>query len=398
MKSADHGATLHRLYEAPSPMGYTGGAAPRIQVRERDTSLNVTIGVEPTFDFLSAEYRTLFSPGRGTAFQAPLWLDHLHRRLGPALVARQHTITVRDALSRDLIAVLPMVVQRSRGVTIIQPADFGICDYNSIVGDPLRLIQLSANGEVKAALRRTMAGADIVMFRKARIDEFDPALLLGTQSSTGENVSHICEIGLDPDVWRLNILRRKFTKELGRLQRQTEREHGSYEHRIATDAVEIAEAFDYLREAQCALRTNTFLGKDSYFSFYRDYAIESAASGESRTYVSRIAGKIVAVLFGLAGDGIFHAMLIGSDRDEFERISPGIQLIYRIGLMQMAEGHDRLDLGPGNPGYKDHFRPTLLEMRNHTLSLTPAGAAVSLIYHRIKPLKNLLRGLATDVR
>lgn len=398
MTGADHGAALHRLYELPQAAEGAGPASTRFHVREQDTSLNVTIGVEPAFDFMSAEYRALFSPRRGTAFQAPLWLDHLHRRLGPALGGRQHTITVRDAMSRELVAVLPMVIQRARGVTVVQPADFGVCDCNSIVGDPLRLVQLSASIEVKAALRQTMAGADLVMFRKARIDEFDPALLLGTHSSKGENVNHVCETGLDPDIWRLNILRRKFTKELGRLQRQTEREHGSYEHRVATDPAEITEAFAYLREAHCALRTDTFLGKDAYFTFYRDYAIESAASGEALTYISRVAGKIVAVLFGLAGDGIFHAVLIGSDRGEHERIKPGIQLIYRMGLMQMAQGNDHFDLGPGDPGYKAHFRPRLVEMRNHTLSLTPAGSAMSLIYHRIKPLKNLLRSLAPDVR
>jgi len=396
MTVADHGAAL--LYDAPRPTKSIDREAARLHVHERNTALNVTIGIEPAFDFLSAEYRALFAPERATAFQAPIWLDHLHKRLGPTLGARQHTITIRDAISRELVAVLPMVMQRTRGVTVIQPADFGVCDCNSVVGDRLRLGELSASDGVKAALRQSMAGADIVMFRKVSSEDFDPGPLLGTHSSTGENVNHVCEIGLDPDVWRLNILRRKFTKELGRLERQTAREYGSYEHYPATDPAEIAEAFDYLREAHLALRADPLLGRDNYFSFYRDYAIASAASGEALTYVSRVGGQIAAVLFGVAGDGVFHAMLIGSDRGEFERIRSGIQIIYRVGLMQMAQGHDRMDLGPGNPGYKDHFRPVLVEMRNHTLPLTMTGSAMALVYHRMKPLKNILRNLTPSIR
>jgi len=186
--------------------------------------LHTGIEVEDGFDFMSEEYRGFYNGERGTAFQAPLWMDTIHRRLVPALGATQRTVTVRNRKDGSLVAVLPMVMQRSAGISIMQPADFGICDYNSVVADPLRLAQLASDAEAKDALRQTMKGADLLMFRKVRSDGFNVSLLFdGMKASAGENAANAIEVGEDFEHWRNRVLRKKFTKELGRLQRQTER-------------------------------------------------------------------------------------------------------------------------------------------------------------------------------
>ena len=58
--------------------------------------LDVDVGVEPDFDFLSDEYRAFFNLSRGTVFQAPLWLASIHARLSPELSATPYTVTVRS--------------------------------------------------------------------------------------------------------------------------------------------------------------------------------------------------------------------------------------------------------------------------------------------------------------
>lgn len=367
-------------------------ALARAPVRE------VEVGVEPAFDFLSDEYRDFYRPGRATAFQAPLWMHMLHTRLAPGLGATQRTVTVRDRLSGALVAVLPMIAQRSAGVTIVQPADFGVCDYNSVVADRARLLELSADPDLRRALHATFAGADVVMFRKLRADDFDVSLLLGpSHASEGENAAYRCETGGDFDHWRSKVLRKKFTKELGRLQRQTERDHGGYEHRLVADEAGIRRVFDFLRDVQGRRRQGGLLSNPLYFEFYRDCALAGAASGEALTYASYVAGEPAAALFGPAGDGDFHAVLIGFD-PRFERISAGTQIIYRVVEQRMQAGHATFDMGLGDPGYKVHFRPEVTPMRNVTMSMTPTGAAVSFIYHRSKPLKNLLKGFMPNVR
>jgi CelD/BcsL family acetyltransferase involved in cellulose biosynthesis len=106
----------------------------------------------------------------------------------------------------------------------------------------------------------------------------------------------------------------------------------------------------------------------------------------------------VAVLFGLARDGEFHAVLIGSDIDNFGRFSVGTQIIYRIIKLRFDQGFRRFDMGLGNTGYKSHFRVDETRLHNFTHSRSLAGSAVSFIYHRNKPLKNALRKYVPQLR
>lgn len=365
----------------------------------RGDDLLMEIAVEPGFDFLSDEYRRIYDQHGATAFQAPLWLHMLHKRLAPFLDVLQSTITVRDAAHGNLLAVFPLVRQRSSGVTLLQFADFGVCDYNAAVAAPGVLEDIATDPVARRALRQAFGKVDVVMFRKVRSDHFDLGRLLKSpRASTGENPAYECEVGEDFEYWRSKVLRNKFTKGLGRLQRQTERDYGSYEHRLAATETEIREAFDFLRLAQGERQQGGVLEKPHYFDFYRDFALAGAAGGEALTYVSYVAGTPVAVLFGPGGKGFFHSVLIGVDTTTFARISPGTQLLYRVIQLRMAQGHQHFDMGLGDPGYKTHFRPVETPMRNISMAMSPAGMAVSFIYHRSKPLKNMLRELAPNVR
>ena len=81
--------------------------------------------------------RDFYSADRATAFQAPLWMAMIHSPAGAGgLDATQHTLTMRNRADGALLAVIPLVLQRSKGIRLLRPADFGVCDYNSIVGRP----------------------------------------------------------------------------------------------------------------------------------------------------------------------------------------------------------------------------------------------------------------------
>src|SRR5437763_6122977 len=104
---------------------------------QQSLRFDVGIAVEPGFDFLSTEYRAFHNLRRGTVFQSPLWLDAIHRTLAPRLSAAHYTLTIRNHHDNTLLAVIPLVLQKSAGLSILQPPDFGVCDYNAIIGDPL---------------------------------------------------------------------------------------------------------------------------------------------------------------------------------------------------------------------------------------------------------------------
>jgi CelD/BcsL family acetyltransferase involved in cellulose biosynthesis len=370
-----------------------------LAIDQQSLQLDVDIDVEPDFDFLSTEYRALHSLRRATAFQAPLWLDAIHRRLAPHLSATQYTLTIRNRHDRALIAVIPLVVQKSSGLSILQPADFGVCDYNCIVAEPRMLETLSRDLTVLDRIGALLGVADVLIFRKIRDDGFDAGRLFRKTTATPcENAAYHSEIGDDFEAWQRRTISRKFSKELGRLGRQIEREFGCYEHRPARDETEIRAAFRLLRDMRRGRFERDLLDNELYFSFYCDYAVAAAKSGEAVTYVSTLRGKPVAVLFGLAGAGEFHAVQIGSDIDNYGKFSVGTQIIYRVIKLRFDQGFRRIDMGLGNTGYKSHFRVDETRLHNFTCSRSLAGSALSFIYHRTKPLKNALKKYAPQLR
>jgi CelD/BcsL family acetyltransferase involved in cellulose biosynthesis len=370
-----------------------------LSVGQGSLRLDLEVRIEPDFDFLSAEYRAFFRPDRATAFQAPLWMDRVHRRLAPGLNAKQRTLTIRNRNDNALVGLVPFVLQRSKGVRMLSPADFGVCDYNSVVGDRNTLAMIAADAELVGGINAEMRGCDILMFRKVREDDFDVGRFFpGSKSSPTDNAAYHSDTGDDFEEWQRRTIRRKFSKELGRLQRQTEREFGGYEHRRATSEAEIRDAFDRLREWRVGRFDDDLLLNPVYFDFYLDYAIAGLQSGEAVTYVSYAGGQPAAVLFGPAGDGVFHAVLIGSDNERLGKQSPGIQLIYQVIKQRFAEGFRRFDMGLGNTGYKTHFRVEETRLSNHTKTFSVAGYAMALVYHRAKPVKNFLRNYAPNVR
>src|SRR5690606_8683026 len=98
-------------------------------------------------------------------------------------------------------------------------------------------------GRINAELK----GCDVLMFRKVRDDDFDIARIFPkSRNSPTDHMAYHSEIGDDFEAWQRRTIRRKFSKELGRLQRQTDREFGGYEHRLARTEEEVREAFDML--------------------------------------------------------------------------------------------------------------------------------------------------------
>jgi len=358
----------------------------------------VQVEVVRDFDFLSDEYRALHSTAVGAAFQAPLLQSMLHSKLAPKLGASQHTVVVRHRHTRGLLAVIPLVLQRSRGVKLLMPADFGVCDYNAPVATSATLETLAHDNDALRQLADATSLGDLLLFRKVRADGFDISRLFPRASSTPcENAAYHSDIDEDFDLWRRRVLRKRFSKELGRLGRQLESEMGQFDTAPITDPKEIGDAFDFLRTARAGKFGDDLLLKPAYFDFYRAYAMAATETGEAMTYVSRINGRIVAVLFGVTGDGHFHAVQIGYESGALAKFSLGMQVLFRTIRLRHDKGYRYFDLGLGNTGYKDHFRVEETQLRNYSLARSLPGSVVELVYTRAKGLKNILRSM-TPVR
>jgi CelD/BcsL family acetyltransferase involved in cellulose biosynthesis len=370
-----------------------------LAINQGALKLDVVVDVEAEFDFLSDDYRALHNLRHATAFQSPRWLDGIHRDLVPLLDAKQHTITIRNRHDGALIAVLPLVLQKIALLSVIQPADFGVCDANAVVGDPRVLENLVETRSVLDRIDELLDGASLLMFRKVRKDSFDVRRFFrGATASPCENAAYHSETGADFEIWQRKTINRKFSKELGRLGRQLEREFGRYEHRLATSEEDIRGAFAFLTTARKGRFRSDILDNEIYANFYRSFALKGAATGDALTYVSYLNSKPIAVLFGVGCENQCHAVLIGADIENFGKYSVGIQLLYRVIKLRFDVGLHRLDFGLGNTGYKSLFRVEETLLENITMSRSPAGSAMSLIYHHSKPLKDALRRLIPKLR
>ena len=355
--------------------------------------------VEPDFDFLSVEYRDLFARSGASAFQSPLWMRSVHRDLAGPLGAEKRTLTLRAKGDGRLLGLIPLVLQRRHGVALLGPADFGVCDYNAAVAPRAVLEAAAADPALLARLDAALAPASLLIFRKLRADAFDVARLFPSARRTPcDNAAYHSALGDDFEEWRRRTLRKKFSKELNRLARQLERDVGPYEHRQVEDEGEIRRAFYFARGARAGRFADDLFADETYFRFYLDFAIAGAPHGEAVTFVSYLKGEPVAMLFGPAGDGVFHAVVIAADMDAFGKYAPGTQILYQMIRQRFEAGHRLFDMGLGNTGYKSHFRVEETPLHNFTVSRSLAGGLVSMIYNHAKPVKNLLRRAAPQVR
>lgn len=356
------------------------------------------LSVEPDFDFRSAEFESLYARSSATAFQAPIWLDHLHRALAPGLGARSHAIIVREQ-NGALAAVFPMVVQKAFGIGIIQPADFGVNDYNAVIAPAEVIDRMAADENFLDRLDEALAAGGLLMFRKIRSDGVDPTRLFRkATTSPAENDAYHCELDDDFEHWRRRVLSRKMTKELQRKSRQLRKDFENVRCVLLTEAEEIDKAFNFIREVRRPRFPDDLLLNPVYFAFYRDYAVEAIKAGEASLVVVKIGDGFGAALFGLQGDGTFHATLLGADIEHFGKFSLGIQLLYQFFRMRHEDGDRLIDIGLGNPGYKDHFRAVSTPLSNLTRANSALGAGVGAVYHHAKPFKNRLRKYAAHIR
>jgi CelD/BcsL family acetyltransferase involved in cellulose biosynthesis len=362
-------------------------------------NLEIDIAFERDFDFLSDEYRDLFEISDATAFQAPIWMDKMHQILVPELNATAYTLTARNRADKSLLAVFPFVKQKAAGLTVIQPADFGVCDYNAIVAENQTLEVMAHKSAVLEQLDELVNTGSLFMFRKVPVDGFDISRLFPDATpSPSENAGYHCIVADNFEEWRRVSLRRKMTKELERKSRQLQKLHGEARLVKATTSTEIYDAMKFIQEVRGKRFANDLMQSPVYFDFYYEYAIAAAKSGEAALYVKYVNDKPAAALFSLMGDGGFHGVLIAADIENFGKFSLGVQIIYQTIQEQFAAGLRRFDFGLGNNGYKSHFRVEKTELQNFTAANNLAGASIAAIYTHAKPIKNIARKLVPHLR
>jgi len=354
------------------------------------------VAVERPFDFSGAEYRLLHQRSGATAFQAPRWLDRLHRDLAPTFGAEPVTLTVRDPRDGRLMLVLPLMRRRRHGVTFLEFADFGLCDYQGTIHDPSDRPLLLADATLRKRVAAALPGHDALALAKLGEDPLLDHLFPGARRARMRVSAYPARLRPDWTEWRTATLDMSFRKNLDVKRRRLLRT-GPAEFTLLRDPEAITRAFDALRgyraERFKAIGAPDLLANDAVHAFYRSMAIEGARDGTTRTQCLMLADVPIAVLFGLVHDGVYSMLLIGLDAARHGRLSPGL-LAIEDSMRAAIETGDRVyDFTIGDHPYKGQFGGAAVPLYEWHQARTLRGQAAVLATTLAREAKRVLKPL-----
>lgn len=295
--------------------------------------------------------------------------------------------------------VMPFVRQTKFGTKIIQPADLGITDYNTIVALPEVLDQLANQEEFGAHLKQALSPFDILLFRKQRPESFDISKLLnGMTRTANQNSAFEMEMIAPFEEWQRVTLSKSKRKGLARKRRNFDKEIGELTFKTLTDAEEIKQAFIFLRDERGKRYPDDLLSKPAYFDFYLDVAIKQAKNGKTVTYIGTANGQLITAEFGLHDDGR-HIMLLGtySSDEIYRKYSPGLHSIMDMMRTRKEQNIQFFDFSIGDEDYKESFGATCVPLYNMILTNGIKGRLAAYIYRDNAFIKKLIKKLSPNV-
>jgi len=364
-----------------------------------DVLLDVAV---EAFDFLSPEYCALHERSCATAFQAPRWLDALQRDVGTAFGAKPVTVTVRDPSDGRLMLVLPLALLRRRGVTTLEFADFGLCDYLAPVYDPADLPLLLVDATLPKRIAAALPRHDVLALTKLAGDQTLLACLFSGMRRAQMRISaYPAKLTPDWPAWRAERLNPSVRRELDMKRRRLVRA-GPTEFSTLRDAQAITAAFDALRRYRSArfktIGAPDVLDNEAIFRFYRTMAIEGAQDGATRTELLSLAGEPLAVQFGLAQQGVYSMLMIGLDIARHARLSPGLLAIEDSIRSAIEAGDHVYDFTIGDHPYKLQFGGEMVPLEEWHRARTLRGHAAILAIAMLREAKRKLKPLLTRTK
>ncbi|MEX0347105.1 MAG: GNAT family N-acetyltransferase [Rhizobiaceae bacterium] len=330
------------------------------------------ISLVPEWNYKSEEFAELFANASATAFQHPLWLDAMHRLLATPLGAKSQAITIRETVSNELIAVLPLMRIKRRGVSLLEFADLGVTDYCAPVVRNGRSGVLHDCDDLPSRISKIVGPHDIFRAKSVRPEHVKSVeCIIGAAPAPAGFSAHEASLETPYADWRLRAFGKSQTRYIDRRLRRFER-LGDTNIECLDAAADIRRAIGELR----IFRTGRFdadpIQQDCVHEFYAEVAVRGAASGFARTYRLSHDGVTVGIVFGTAHKGRFNYLLIGCDYDNYAKHSPGLLMYDMIMSDWVSDGGNIFDFTIGDEAFKADFgtKPVQMSSFQRAASLT----------------------------
>jgi CelD/BcsL family acetyltransferase involved in cellulose biosynthesis len=350
---------------------------------------------EDAFDFRSAEYAALYGRSEATLFQHPTWLDHVYRLRAPSTGSTPVVVTVRDRTDSGLLALLPLVRRRRRGVRFVEFADLGVCDYAAPVIDPRAADRMLADPELPRRVRAALGGFDVLQVEKLQATAMPLAWLLAAPRMRRLPYdTHPVALPPGTEDWREKLLDPSFARRLSKARRRLQRK-GELVIRRMTDPEEadlVLERIRAFRADRFAQRRAVDLMQDpACFTFYSAVARQSTIDGgPAKLWAITIDGVPVAASLDLADEEEHLFLIVGYDFAQLRNYSLGLLIVDELMDRAVVRGLHTFDLTIGDEGYKSDFGAAAVPM----YAVRVPGTVLGRLAGRVMDLEAIARRIA----
>jgi CelD/BcsL family acetyltransferase involved in cellulose biosynthesis len=332
------------------------------------------VSVDDAFDFLSQEYAELFNGSSATAFQHPMWLDGLYRKLAPAAAAKRLVVLVRYRATGALAMVLPLLRVRRGPIRTVEFADLRVSDYLAPVCTAKVFSDLLQDENACLKIRRLVRPFDLLRMPKLPDGKIPIENLLAAPRRISMNTNAYSTLLIAPyERWRTSALDRSYQKELAKKWRQLEKK-GAPIFSCCDDSISARGAMEVMKKFRGprfkAQGDGDLLQRPEYFDFYSDLAVRGLGSFV-RLHTMKMGDNVIAAVLGLCHRSSFLVIMSAFDIAGYKNQSLGALMFERVARDCIERGDQILDFTIGDEPYKRLFGAQPSPM----WSVTQAGSA-----------------------
>lgn len=315
------------------------------------------VRVDSAFDFLSEEYRELFDGSAATAFQHPLWLDGIYRKLAPAAGAKRLIIVLRYRANGALAMVLPLLRVRRGPLRTVEFADLRVSDYLAPSCSAKVFSEVLGDESACREIQRLIRPFDLL--RMPKLPDGGGIAIENLLAAPGrvamESSAYSVALTAPFEQWRGGALDRskKLAKKLRQLQKK-----GELSLSCCEDTSSIASALEVMKKLRGprfhSRGDGDLLQRPEYFDFYSDMAVRGVGSFV-RLYALKMDGRVIAAVLGLCHKGSFLIIMSAFDVDGYKNQSLGALMFEQVAKDCIERGDRILDFTIGDEPYKRLF-------------------------------------------
>lgn len=299
--------------------------------------------------------------GHLTAYQRLDWSASIARHLAIASSRQLLFVEIVDQRRGETVLLLPLVLQRRFGVTIVGWLDFGVCDYAAPVVGPDVDLSAEEVAEVWGLVLSLLPAVDLIDIRQipAQVDGVpNPLVLLPHCRETTLEAFGVALDG-DPATQLRRLLgpknHRHFNRQIGRL---AERGAVRLVEPVSEADVEalFATMVEQRRQRFRDIGRFEILNIPAVEAFYRDMALRSLRDGgPARLFAIAVGDEIVATTYMLVHGGSMHGIILSIGGAEWSPFSPGYVIAVKMIEWAAARRLTYFDMTVGSLSYKSRL-------------------------------------------